>query len=90
MAFSLLEFVAQMRRHTEPSVRKACIYCISMTTLAVRALTERLGDVALDARDWLCDVVAHDDDMKAREMASNTIALINGKVRKELGMDESR
>ena len=89
MALSLLEFVAQMRHHAEASVRKACIYCITMTTLAVRALTDRLSDVALDARDWLCDVIEHDEDAKAREMASDAIAMISSKVRKELGMDGS-
>ena len=86
MSSSLLQFLTELRHHSEPFVRKACVYCVTMTTLSVRALTERLGDLALDARDWLCNVVARDDDAQAQQLAANALALMNSKVREELGV----
>ena len=84
MALSLLEFVAQLRHHAEAFVRKACVYCITMTTFSVRSLTERLSDVALDAKEWLCGVIEHDNDTQARQLASECLLLMSSKVRNEL------
>jgi len=87
MALALHEFTSQLRNHAESFVRKACIYCLTMITLSVRTLTQRLGDVSLDARDWLCDVLAQDEDTQTRQLASNCLALITSKVRQELNSD---
>ena len=87
MAVALLQFTAQLRNHSEAFVRKGCVYCLTMVTLSVRSLTQRLGDAALDARDWLCDVLDRDDDTQARQMASSCLALMSSKVRDELSAE---
>ena len=87
MSMTLLQFTATLRGHAQSFVRKACIYCLTMITLSVRTLTQRLNDVTLDARDWLCDVIANDEDTQARQLASNCLALMSSKVREELAVD---
>jgi len=58
-----------------------------MVTAAAPQLTERLGEGALEARDWLCDVISKDDDSRTRSLAGSALAAIDAKVREELRVD---
>nr|CAB3266897.1 telomere length regulation protein TEL2 homolog [Phallusia mammillata] len=89
MCASLLDFLTSLRSHTEPFVRRACVYCVSMVTASAPQLTDRLGEAALEARAWLCGVISSDEDEQTRALAANTLTMMDLKAREELRLDNN-
>ncbi|XP_072029734.1 telomere length regulation protein TEL2 homolog isoform X2 [Amphiura filiformis] len=88
MASSLLEFIWVLRYHTEPFVRQALLFAVSMVILSVPShmLVSDLQDELLECKLWIEDIVESDPDNECKRLAAQTLVLMQSSVKKELNM----
>lgn len=84
MAKSLLDFILEIRFHTESYVRQAVLFCISMASLSMGYLVT--SDVIGEMMQWMEQIVSEDSNDKTREMAIQAIVAVKTSLSKGLGI----
>lgn len=75
MAKSLLDFIFEIRFHTESYVRQAVLFCISMASLSIGndlVTSDVIGEII----QWMELIASEDSNDKSREMASHAIVTV--------------
>lgn len=85
MAKSLLDFILEIRFHTESYVRQAVLFCISMASLSMgKDLVT--SDVIGEMMQWMEQIASEDSNDKTREMAIQAIVAVKTSLSKGLGI----
>ncbi|XP_077868678.1 telomere length regulation protein TEL2 homolog [Saccoglossus kowalevskii] len=86
MASSLLEFIWVLRYHTEPFVRQALLFALSMIILSVPShlLVSDLQTDVMECRLWLQDIIEKDPDTECKKLSLQTLMILENAMKKEL------
>ncbi|XP_072273765.1 telomere length regulation protein TEL2 homolog isoform X2 [Pyxicephalus adspersus] len=79
MGKAMLELVWALNHHTDPFVRQGLIFCVCTVLLTVswdRLLID-MGDLVMEMKSWLSDLVEKDPDEDCSRLAANGLLLID-------------
>lgn len=79
MGRALLDFVWSVRYHIEQTVRRGVLFAVCSVFLSMpsQSLLEDLGDQLFETRAWLADVAEGDPDADCRNLAVQSLVLLD-------------
>uniref|UniRef100_A0A3P9PZX2 Telomere length regulation protein TEL2 homolog n=1 Tax=Poecilia reticulata TaxID=8081 RepID=A0A3P9PZX2_POERE len=86
MGAALLDFVWAVRYHADPTVRRGVLFAVCSVFLSMpsQALMMDLSQQLLETRTWLADVAEADPDADCRNLAVQSLVLLDQNLKKQL------
>ncbi|XP_020779855.2 telomere length regulation protein TEL2 homolog isoform X2 [Boleophthalmus pectinirostris] len=86
MGCALLDFVWTVRYHSEQTVRRGVLFavCAVFLSMPTQNLLLDLGDQLFETRAWLADVAEGDADSDCRNLAIQSLVLLDKGLKKQL------
>lgn len=86
MGCALLDFVWTVRYHVEQKVRRGVLFAVCAVFLSMpsQSLLLDLGDQLFETRAWLADVAGGDPDADCRNLAVQSLVLLDKSLKKQL------
>uniref|UniRef100_A0A3Q0SZC5 Telomere length regulation protein TEL2 homolog n=1 Tax=Amphilophus citrinellus TaxID=61819 RepID=A0A3Q0SZC5_AMPCI len=86
MGCALLDFVWAVRYHTDQMVRRGVLFAVCSVFLSVPSqnLLVGLSDQLFETRSWLADVAEGDPDADCRNLAVQSLVLLDKSLKKQL------
>uniref|UniRef100_A0A674PN12 Telomere length regulation protein TEL2 homolog n=1 Tax=Takifugu rubripes TaxID=31033 RepID=A0A674PN12_TAKRU len=86
MGRALLDFVWSVRYHVDQTVRRGVLFAVCSLLMSVNSqnLLADFGDQLFETRSWLADVAEADPDGDCRDLAVQSLVLLDKSLKKQL------